>query len=82
MEVFNFYDPSSVLLADNTIYLQSGLNRITSQVNTSGLAGKTIGAGNYTEFRLSFLDLVDGTADIDLYQLKNEFGKVSTLLEQ
>lgn len=82
MEVYNFYDPSSSLLADNTIYLQPGLNKITSQVNTVTLSGLTIGAGNYTEFRLSFIDLVDGTADIDLYQIKCEFGKVSTLLEQ
>lgn len=82
MEVYNFYDPSDSLLADNTIYLQPGLNRITSQVKTVTLAGLTIGAGNYTEFRMSFLDLVDGTADINLYQIKCEFGKVSTLLEQ
>jgi hypothetical protein len=82
MELYNFYDPSDNLLADNTIYLQPGLNRVTSQVTTEGLAGKTIGAGNYTQFRLSFRDLVDGTANIDLYQLKCEFGKVSTLLQQ
>lgn len=82
MELFNFYDPSSTLLADNTIYLQPGLNRLTSQVTTDSLSGKTISASNYTEFRLSFLDLEDGTADLDLYQLKCEFGKVSTILEQ
>lgn len=82
MEVFNFYDPSSGLLADNTIYLQPGFNQITSQVQTEKLAGKTIGGSNYTEFRLSFQDLVDGTANIDIYQIKCEFGKVSTLLEQ
>lgn len=82
MELYSFYDPSDNLIADNTIYLQPGLNKITSQVNTAKLAGKSITASNYTEFRLSFQDLVDGTADIDLYQLKCEFGKVSTLLEQ
>lgn len=82
MELYNFYDPSDNTLADNTIYLQPGLNKITSQVKTESLAGKTIGAGNYTQFRLSFRDLEDGTADLDLYQLKCEFGKVSTLLEQ
>lgn len=82
MELYNFYDPDDVLLADNTIYLVPGLNRITSQVTTEKLRGKTIGAGNYTEFRLSFLDLVDGTADLNFYQIKCEFGKVSTLLEQ
>lgn len=82
MEVFSFYDPSSDLQADNTIYLQPGLNKITSQINTAALAGKIIGAGNYTEFRLNFLDLGDGTADLDMYQIKCEFGKVSTLLQQ
>lgn len=82
MEIFSFYDPSSELIADNTIYLQPGLNKITSQLKTTRLAGKILGASNYTEFRLSFLDLFDGTADIDIYQLKCEFGKVSTLLAQ
>lgn len=82
MELYSFYDPSDNLIADNTIYLQPGLNKITSQVNTEKLAGKTISASNYTEFRLSFQDLIDGTADLDLHQLKCEFGKVSTLLEQ
>lgn len=82
MELYNFYDPTDDLLADNTIYLQPGLNRITSQVKTAPLAGKSITASNYTELRLSFLDLVDGTADLDIYQLKCEFGKVSTLLAQ
>jgi len=81
MEVYSYYDTSDNLQADNTVYLQPGLNRVTSQVTTEGLAGKTIGAGNYTEFRLSFLDLVDGTADLDIYQIKCEFGKVSTLLQ-
>lgn len=81
MEVYSYYDTSDNLQADNTIYLQPGLNKVTSQVTTEGLAGKTIGAGNYTEFRLSFLDLVDGTANLDIYQIKCEFGKVSTLLQ-
>jgi hypothetical protein len=82
MEVFSFYDAASNLVADNTIYLQPGLNKITSQVLTPKLIGQTIGAGNYTQFRLSFQDLGDGTADIDIYQIKCEFGKASTLLEQ
>ena len=81
-EVYSYYDTADNLQADNTVYLQPGLNKITSQVLTQGLAGKTIGAGNYTEFRISFLDLVDGTADLDFYQIKCEFGKASTLLEQ
>lgn len=83
MQVYSFYDGSSPdLQSDNTIYLQPGLNKITSRVKTMGLNGQTIGAGNYTEFRLSFQDLDDGTADLDLYQLKCEFGKISTLLNQ
>jgi len=81
MEVYSYYDTASNLQADNTIYLQPGLNKITSQVTTESLAGKTIGASNYTEFRLSFLDLTDGTANLDIYQIKCEFGKVSTLLQ-
>lgn len=80
MEEYSYYDTDTKLIADNTIYLQPGLNKITSQLKTDGLSGKTIGAGNYTEFRLSFQDLVDGTANIDIYQIKCEFGKISTLL--
>lgn len=82
MELYSFYDPSDSLIADNTVYLQPGLNTLTSRVNTEGLVGKTISGSNYTEFRLSFQDLIDGTADLDLYQLKCEFGTVATLLEQ
>lgn len=82
MQIYSFYDPSSSLVADNTIYLKPGLNIVTSQLNTEGLVGKSITASNYTEFRLSFQDLVDGTADLDLYQLKCEFGTASTILEQ
>lgn len=81
MELFSFYDPSSALIADNTIYLQPGLNRVTSQVQTDKLSGKTISGSNYTQFRISFQDLVNGTADIDIYQIKCEFGTISTRLE-
>jgi hypothetical protein len=80
MEIYYFYDPSGDIIADNTIYLQPGLNKITSQLKIPSLSGKTIGSGNYTEFRLRFLDLLDGTADLNIYQIKCEFGTVSTLL--
>lgn len=82
LEMYNFYDPTGTLIADNSMYLQPGLNRITSQIKTESLSGETIGAGNYVQFRLAFRDLVDGTADINFYQIKCEFGTVSTLLEQ
>lgn len=82
MGIFNFYDPSSALTADNSIYLQPGLNEITAQIQTESLSGKTISGSNYTQFRLNFEDLTDGTANLDFYQLKCEFGKVSTLLAQ
>jgi len=82
MEMFNYYDTGSDLIADNTIYLQPGLNKITSLVKTQGLTGLTLGAGDYTEFRLAFIDLVNGTADLEIHQIKCEFGKISTLLEQ
>lgn len=81
-EVYSYYDTENNLQADNTVYLKPGLTKITSQVLTEGLSGKTLGAGNYTEFRISFLDLGNGTANLDFYQIKCEFGKVGTLLQQ
>lgn len=81
-DIFSFYNPSSALLSSNVSYLQPGLNKLTSTINTASLSGVSVGASPYTEFRLTFLNLGDGTADINLYQLKSEFGRVSTLLNQ
>ncbi len=78
MDIFTFYDPSSSMKNGSTFFLQPGMNQLTSTVLTDSLKGIAVGAGNYTEFRINFVDLIDGTADIDLYQIKCEFGKIST----
>lgn len=82
MSIYSFYDPTFVEKKGGAIYLQPGLTSITTQLLTDGLSGVSVGASHYTEFRLNFLDLFDGTADLELYQIKCEFGTVSTLLAQ
>lgn len=81
-QVFSYYNPSSVLSRRGTIFLNPGVNRVTTTLKTESLSGKSVGAAPYTEFRLAFIDLIDGTADLNIYQIKCEFGTVSTLLNQ
>jgi hypothetical protein len=81
-QIFSFYDPSSSLIRRGTIYLNPGINRVTTTIKTESLSGRSVGASPYTEFRLAFIDLLDGTADLNIYQIKCEFGTVSTLLNQ
>lgn len=81
-QIFSFYNPSSSLVRRGTLFLQPGLNRMTTTLKTQSLEGISVGASPYTEFRLSFVDLFDGTADLNIYQIKCEFGGVSTLLNQ
>lgn len=83
MDITTHYDGSSDYTANGAaIYLQPGINTLSSLIQTQSLNGLTVGAGNYTDFRLNFIDLYDGTADLEIYQIKCEFGKVSTLLQQ
>lgn len=80
MDIFTYYDPGSLLVAGGTFFLQPGLQMLTSKLLTQTLFNVSVGAGNYTEFRFNFFDLIDGTADIDLYQIKCEFGQIGTPL--
>lgn len=80
-DIFCFFDPSSQLITGKPFYLQPGLNQVTSTLLTPSLEGKTVGAGSYTEFRFNYADLYDGTADIELYQIKCEFGTIGTPLQ-
>lgn len=81
MDVFTFYDTTSKLTLGSTFFLQPGLQSLSCKLPlTQSLNGITVGAGNYTEFRFNFIDLIDGTADIDLYQIKCEYGQISTPL--
>lgn len=81
-QIYSYYDTTSDLVRRGTLFLQPGLNKITTTLMTKTLSGLTIGAAPYTEFRLVFVDLFDGTADLNIYQIKCEFGRVSTLLNQ
>ncbi len=79
--IFSYYDTASNITPGNTFFLQPGLQNISCKLPlTKSLGDVTVGAGNYTEFRLAFLDLIDGTADLDFYQIKCEFGQISTPL--
>ena len=74
------YGGSSELIEGRPIYLKNGYNDISITLETPTLQGKTVMPGNYIEFRLDFAELYSGTADIEIYLIKTEFGKVSTPL--
>jgi hypothetical protein len=80
--VSSFYDPSTSLATNQqgkTINLNPGYNDISSTILMDTLSGVVVGAANYTEFRLNFIDLATPvSADIDFYLLKCEYGKLST----
>lgn len=76
LAIYSYFDTTNELLSGKTIYLEPGLNTVSSSINISKLTGKTLGAGNYTDFRLYFVDT--NTANIDLHQIKCEFGTVTT----
>lgn len=74
------YGSSSNLIQGSALYLQPGVNLITTTLQTPSLNGITVTSGNYTEFQLSFEDLPDSTCNFDLYYLKAEFGEIATPL--
>lgn len=80
MDINTFYDPTEQLTKGSTFFLQPGMNNLTSTVQTNSLDGISVGAGNYTEFRINFLNIPNGIADIELYQIKCEFGTIGTPL--
>lgn len=83
MQIYSHYDGSTDNPANGAaIYLQPGINNLSSMIQIQSLSGLTVGNGNYSEFRLFFADLYDGTADLEIYQVKCEFGKIQTLLQQ
>lgn len=80
LDIFSYFDTASTLKTGKPFNLQPGFNKIASTLLTDSLTGVTVGAGNYTEFRLNFIDLYDGTANIEIYQIKCEPGQISTPL--
>lgn len=81
VSINSFYNPSSNLVNGAAIYLQPGLNKVSTTILTQGLSGIAVGANPYTEFRLNILAVAgDGTCDLDIYLIKGEFGTLSTQL--
>lgn len=80
LDIYTYYDTGNKLTQGKPIYLQPGNNLFASTLLTNTLDSVTVGAGNYTEFRFNFIDLFDGTADIEMYQIKCEPGQISTPL--
>lgn len=80
MDIYSYYNPSNALIQGAPVYLQPGINNFTSTLLTKSLNGVAVGAGDYTEFRFNFINLYDGTADIEIYMIKCEAGQLSTPL--
>lgn len=78
--IYSYFDTGDQLQEGGALYLKPGMNDLTSTINTISIKDKTIGANDYTEFRLNFIDLNSGTADLDIYWVKCEFGKTATPL--
>lgn len=82
-DIYSYYDTDAILTQGSTFFAQPGLTNLSCQIaRTQSLLNKTVGAGNYTEFRINFLDFPTGTGAIEFYQIKCEFGRLSTLLQQ
>lgn len=79
-DIYTYLDTADALQSAGTLYLQPGLNDLSSLIETVSLQDLTVGAANCTEFRLNFSDLNAGTADLDIYWIKSEFGKMATPL--
>lgn len=82
MSAYSFYNPSDYLVQSHAIYLEPGLNKVSSSILTQSLNGIAVGALPYTEFRLEFVDFAGGSCDLNIYQIKGEFGTLSTFLSQ
>lgn len=82
MSAYSFYNPSSNLVQSHAVYLEPGLNKVSSSILTQSLNGISVGALPYTEFRLEFVDFSGGACDLNIYQIKGEFGTLSTFLSQ
>ncbi len=77
--IFNL-DPSTINYQGGAIYLQPGYNEISTTLKTDSLRNMVVGAGNYVELDLNFVEIPSGLADFELYSIKVEFGKISTPL--
>src|SRR5579863_6844603 len=80
--VNTYYNPSNNLQQSGAIYLKPRSNTMSSTLQIPAIGNTPVGSGNYTDFQLAFVNLSQpsGTCDFDLYQLKIEFGNISTPL--
>ncbi|RTL14558.1 MAG: hypothetical protein EKK56_00955 [Flavobacteriaceae bacterium] len=80
-EILFHYDGSADdLYESNTFDLTPGENYMASDLITSSIANKTVGAGAYVQFRLVFCKLNANTADIDVRYIKCEIANQPTAL--
>lgn len=78
LDIFSNYNSATYNAQGKTISIEPGINQISSSILTQSLNGLTIGASDYTEFRFNFITLPGGTADLNFYLLKCEYGTMST----
>jgi hypothetical protein len=67
-------------LQSKALYLEPGFNDLNVVIQTPSLRNEIVDASNYVEFRLEFVEIYTAPANIDFYELKAEFGKISTKL--
>lgn len=82
MDVYSFYSSGAgqqQLYTGSSKTIAPLINTVTSTVTIPSLSGFTI-SSPYTEFRLNFVNLNNGAANIDIYFFKTELGQLSTPL--
>lgn len=78
-DIYFNYGASDSLLSSGIIYLQPGQTmNPTATFTTKSLQGISVTSANYTEFRLNFVSMPTGTANIDIYNIKCELGELGT----
>ncbi|MDP6771351.1 MAG: hypothetical protein QF704_11695, partial [Anaerolineales bacterium] len=79
-EIYFYFDTGNASYMGNVMEIQPGDNFIYSKIRTNKLAGETIGASPYIEFRLHFLTTVASSTIINLRYIKGEFSNHATPL--
>lgn len=80
LEIFIFFDPTSVIKKQAVIFLDPGETETASIIKTEPIAPTAVGAGAYVEFRLRFISLEGNPADFNLIYLKAEMADQATVL--
>lgn len=80
LEIFIFFDPSSVVKSQGVIFLDPGQTETSSLIKTDQIGSTAVGAGAYVEFRFRFVDLAGSAADFNITYLKAELADNATVL--